>query len=226
MRIYLVRHGQSLANIDHTILSATADHRIHLSPLGKDQAREAGIFLSERLPAERKKAHATGPVRLWLSPYTRTRETAAGVMEGIKNMVESTREHVMLCEQQMGIFSGLTDSEMQALFPHELATYTRNVDQKGRFWARPPQGESWFDVAQRVCQVFDLLRRDAEKSGVEDVVIVSHYVAIHCFIMMWTGRPYEWVETVDDDPYPNCGIHMLEDDKDHGLIFRPASTQR
>ena len=42
MRILLVRHGESLGNVDPLIDAMTADHAVPLSVRGVEQAREAG----------------------------------------------------------------------------------------------------------------------------------------------------------------------------------------
>lgn len=40
--INLIRHGQSLANADEVSIREVVDHRIDLSPLGREQAHRAG----------------------------------------------------------------------------------------------------------------------------------------------------------------------------------------
>ena len=44
IRIYLVRHGQSEANLDKTVNARLPDHRVELSPEGHRQALYAGLF--------------------------------------------------------------------------------------------------------------------------------------------------------------------------------------
>jgi len=73
MIIYLVRHGESMSNINKAVHKTTADHEIPLSPNGISHAQIAGRFIREHL--ERKEV-AYPKVRLWTSPYRRTRQTA------------------------------------------------------------------------------------------------------------------------------------------------------
>jgi len=49
MRILLVRHGESLGNLDPLIHATTADHAVPLSDRGKEQARQAGALVARHL---------------------------------------------------------------------------------------------------------------------------------------------------------------------------------
>src|SRR5512140_554251 len=104
MRILLVRHGESLGNVDPTIHATTADHAVPLSARGVDQAREAGRAVAAHyakvLGDERPH------VRLWVSPYKRTRQTADALMETAGAWITDRVEHILLCEQQFGLFDG------------------------------------------------------------------------------------------------------------------------
>ncbi len=221
MRIYLVRHGQSVANIDPTVHRETPDHAIGLSPEGVEQARKAGEFLRmrrmERLgltPYEMNKQCAN--VRLWMSPYLRARETAHEIVNR-NRYIGTVREHVLLCEQQFGLFDGVPDEELPRLYPAEHAHYAKCEAFEGRFWARMPLGESRFDVAQRVHQAFGTFHRDAERHGIDDLIIVAHGVTIRAFVMMWCHKSVDWFES---EPNPaNCSIRMIVDGEDHGYIF-------
>ena len=76
MRIFLVRHGESITNVDPSIYASMPDHAIPLSDDGITQSIEAGRFLDDYLGAlPRDGAHFA--VRMWASPYRRTRQTAS-----------------------------------------------------------------------------------------------------------------------------------------------------
>lgn len=77
MRIFLVRHGQSQSNVDPGINVAVADHAIQLTEEGHVQAEEAGKFLASYFETYLRILPTR--VRLWHSPYTRTRQTAAQI---------------------------------------------------------------------------------------------------------------------------------------------------
>ncbi len=42
MHIFLIRHGESIANIGGNYIKRTPDHLVELTEAGKKQAREAG----------------------------------------------------------------------------------------------------------------------------------------------------------------------------------------
>ena len=216
MEIYLVRHGQSVANVDPSVYRTTADHAVPLSDLGRAQAREAGEFLRARFEAA---GYAERHVRLWCSPYLRTRQTADGIEEACAPFVTDRREDILLCEQQFGLFDGVPDDELPVLFPAEHAHYRKHERHEGRFWARMPLGESRFDVALRIRLFFGTIQRDAE-GGVHTVIVVCHGVTLRAFVMSWLHRTPEWFE---EEPNPtNCAIRLIDGNEDRGYLHRSA----
>lgn len=239
MKIYLVRHGESMGNIDKNVHHTTADHAISLSDNGKKQAFSAGLFLKNEL-----KENCRGEkVRIWTSPYRRTRQTSKQIMKALglkwndyldgtkprmpslqskmsfKDIDISYREHTLLCEQQFGLFDGLEDDELQIKYPNEGAHYQKCMDQEGRFWARMPLGESRFDVATRVHQAFGTFHRDCEKHNIKNIIVVCHGVTLRAFVMQWLHYTPEWF---DKEKNPsNCAIRGIDGNKDLGYLFKP-----
>ena len=197
MRIFLVRHGMSRANLDWKENQRVADHAIELAEEGHEQAREVGEFLAEYFTALLGgfgDGHRHIPdIRLWHSPYMRTRQTAAGIestcvlpdrgaeyrisrgsstsslmwvnrMPGDSWFMDK-REHLLLAEQQFGIFDGLSDEERAANYPDMHAYYEKCKRYEGKLWPKMPLGESRFEVCQRVHQAFGTFHRDALKHG-------------------------------------------------------------
>ena len=217
MRIFLVRHGESITNVDHSVFLTTADHAVTLSPKGHQQATAAGKFLSSYI-SELPIGASTSKFRLWCSPYKRTRETAKGILSEIHESIAiDRREHVNLCEQQFGLFDGIADDDLPKLYPNEHAHYQKQVDHEGKFWARMPLGESRFDVSVRVHQAFGTFHRDAEKHGIENIIVVCHGVTLRAFVMQWLHLSPEWF---DEQKNPgNCWIRLIEDGADRGYIY-------
>ena len=216
MRILLVRHGESLGNVDPSVHATHADHALPLSERGRDQAREAGHHVARAL----EQAFAGGEpphVRLWTSPYRRTRETADGVVATAGPWITDRREHIMLCEQQFGLFDGVAEKDMPARFPAEFGYYDMLCRFGGKFWARMPQGESRFDVAKRVHQAFGTFHRDATDHGIHDLVVICHGVTLRAFVMMWCHLSPEWFEA---EPNPNnCAVRLIDSGEDKGYLF-------
>ena len=215
MRILLVRHGESLGNVDPLIHATTADHAVPLSDRGHAQAREAGTqvaaYLKEQLQDERPH------VRLWVSPYQRTRQTADAVMKAARDWITDRVEHVLLCEQQWGLFDGVPERELAERFPREFAHYDMQCRFGGKFWARMPQGESRFDVAKRIHQAFGTFHRDAVEHGIHDLVVICHGVTLRAFVMMWCHLSPEWFEA-ERNP-SNCAIRLIDGGADRGYVF-------
>jgi len=213
--IYLVRHGESVANVDPTVYQTTADHAVPLSERGLRQATAAGARLRELIdiPAGER-------LRVWNSPYKRTRQTAAALLAELKQRFTAVdeKEHIKLCEQQFGLFDGIPEEELPIRFPLEYAHYKRAEDHEGRFWARMPLGESRFDVASRVHDTFGTFLRDSERRGVDNIVVVCHGVTLRAFVMMWRHMEYEWF---DREKNPgNCDIYHLPQKSMGSYIYR------
>ncbi len=227
IKFYLVRHGESMGNVDKNVHHTVADHVIPLSEKGRLQAFGAGRKLAVHLISN-KETEYTEKIRLWVSPYKRTRETADFLQQGIDDVLKSDgnpswfefsrREDVTLVEQQFGMFDGIKDEDLPKVFPLEYAHYKKQEDFEGRFWARMPLGESRFDVAVRVKQMFGTLHRDSENTGVNTNVVISHGVTLRAFMMQWLHLPYEWF---DKERNPkNCSIRLMKDQKDFGYIHQ------
>ena len=155
-------------------------------------------------------------IKLYNSPYRRTRETAKLILKEMKPLIHEVKEDVLLCEEQHGLFDGLEDDEQEKMFPEEFKLFKKTERHNGKFWARYPHGESPFDVAIRLRQFFQSLKED-EENGVKDVILVAHVITIKVFAMAWLNRSPEWYET-EKSP-GNCAIRVLEDNKDLGYIF-------
>lgn len=214
MNIFLVRHGQSEANVDKSVYLTTADHAIPLSDLGIMQATQAGQFLKDYF---REYSASGEKIRLWNSPYLRTRQTADRIEEACGELITDRREDILLCEQQFGLFDGIPDEELSEHFPVEYAHYEKCERHEGQFWARMPLGESRFDVALRIRLFFGTIQRDAENSGVQNVIVVCHGITLRAFVMSWLHLTPEWFES-EKNP-GNCAIRFLRDSSDLGYIF-------
>ncbi len=226
MKIFLIRHGLSTANLDLSIHKQLPDHAIPLAPQGLEQAERAREALEEYFSVSPE----TQAV-LWQSPYMRTRQTAEVILKA-KNtfathvgdpIIMGVKENICLCEQKFGLFDGLSDEELKLKFPEEYRHYDLAEKFGGRFWAKTPLGESRYDVALRVHQIFGTWKRDQEKHGTDTVIVVSHGITIRAIIMRWLDLPYEWFE---QEPNPgNCSIRLLDGCRDVGYLFKGFDRQ-
>ena len=205
-----------MGNVHKAVHKELPDHAIPLSDIGKLQAKGAGIRIVRHLMIHLGSPSPTNTCRLWTSPYKRTRQTADGIEETASEWICDRKEHVLLCEQQFGLFDGLTDAELQEQYPAEHAFYNKCEKFEGRFWARMPLGESRFDVATRVHQAFGTFHRDHDRHGIENIIVVCHGTTLRAFVMMWCHFSPEWF---DKEPNPKNGaIRLIDGGEDKGYL--------
>jgi broad specificity phosphatase PhoE len=226
LEFFLVRHGESAGNVDKKVHLTHADHAIPLSEKGRGQAFQAGVGLGRHFL---KTIDPDFPekIRMWVSPYLRTQQTADELHLGIERVLAGTgvtvdidrREHINLVEQQFGLFDGIPDEDLAKTFPLEYAHYKKQEDFEGRFWAQMPMGESRYDVALRVHQAFGTFHRDNERHGINKCIIVSHGVTLRAFVMQWLHLSPQWFEK-ERNP-KNASIRHIEDYTDKGYMTFP-----
>jgi 2,3-bisphosphoglycerate-dependent phosphoglycerate mutase len=207
MKIYLVRHGESEGNVDKGAYKTIADHAIQLTDKGREQAQAAGDWFASR------KVLWEDPYRVWVSPYTRARQTADEFLARVdpKHILDR-REMLLFAEQQFG---ALNDGEGEHV-DRIKAAYKRDKSHGGRLFARPWGGESRFDVCVRVHQAFGTLHRDAAKHNIKNLVIVAHGTTIRSIVMMWMHHDYEWFDTAVNPP--NGSIQFIEYNQYKGYV--------
>ena len=147
MHIFLIRHGESIANNGNNYIERIPDHLVTLSEKGKQQARDAGRWLANYC---KEQGICLDKARLWRSPYCRTRQTSEEFNKYLH--ISDIREDITLVEQQFGMFDCIPKEDWGKLFPKEYEEYLRQTQNKGKFYARLPLGESPYDVAIRIHQ--------------------------------------------------------------------------
>lgn len=169
----LVRHGESLGNVanerayaekaEHLDL-AVNDPSVELSDLGVRQAEALGKRLGD-LPAAKQ------PTAIVVSTYVRAQQTADHVLAtaGLEHLPRVTDER--LRDREQGVLDRLTWYGVRRRYPEEAERRAY----LGKFWYRPPGGESWADVALRIRHALRDIRDDFAD---ERVLVVSHDVPI------------------------------------------------
>lgn len=168
--LWVVRHGESAGNVARDRAYAERQDRIELehrdvdvplSPLGHEQSAALGRWLA---------AQGEPPTALWTSPYVRARQTAGTALDAA-GLTLPTVVDERLREREFGVLDGLTGQGIRAHHPEE-------ADRRaaiGKYYHRPPGGESWVDVLQRVRAALTDLRQEA--AG-ERVLLVAHQVVV------------------------------------------------
>jgi 2,3-bisphosphoglycerate-dependent phosphoglycerate mutase len=207
MRIFLVRHGESAGNLDEQAYRQFGDHNVPLTEFGYRQALEAGRAVASYLsglprPGFRK-------IKIWYSPYLRTRQTKDALLAVLPgDVVAGAYEDYLLREQDFGLFTEIYDqAEQKQKFPDEFEKWARLRNSSGKFYARPPDGESRADVAQRVRLFLQTVMHDVE-SGSDNVVIVGHGVTNRAFEMNFLHHSVDWFERSDNPG--NADVVLIE----------------
>ena len=213
MHIFLIRHGESVANVGENYIKRVPDHLVSLTELGKEQARENGEWLMNYC---RNKNIDISKARIWRSPYLRTRQTCDEFNKYLN--IADIREDITLTEQQFGLFDSVPEEDWGKLYPIEFAEYERQRANYGKFYARLPLGESPFDVAIRVHQFMGTIHRDYEKHGVDTLFIFTHGTTLRTFLLRWFHYSPEWYH--EERNPKNCWIREIKDGEDFGYINR------
>lgn len=143
-KLYFVRHGESEWNVADKICGQTD---IPLTQKGHEQAVETGKrILEEGILAD----------EILYSPLLRAKETARHISEvtGIPMRMEPR-----LTEQNFGVWEGTSPRNSAAFF-----------EAKKGFLSRYGNGESMFQLAQRIYNLLDDLKAEKDKT----YILVAH----------------------------------------------------
>lgn len=156
MRIILLRHAESLGNVDELAYCRVPDHALALTEAGELQARAAAPAVREVI--------GTHPTAVYVSPYVRTLRTFELLELG--EVVERVVPEPRLREQDWGNLQDPVDQEIQKRKRHDF----------GHFYYRLPYGESGADVDDRVASFLNELehRVEADPSHPNTALVVSH----------------------------------------------------
>ena len=207
MHIFLIRHGESIANVGANFEKRIPDHLVTLTENGIAQAQENGKWLADYC---KLKNIDLSKARIWRSPFMRTRQTADEFNKFLG--ITDIREDITLTEQQFGLFDSIPESDWEKLYPNEYFEYKRQCSNLGKFYARVPLGESPFDVAIRVHQFTGTIYRDLEKSGVDTLFVFTHGTTLRAFLLRWFHYSPEWYQ--EERNPKNCWIREIDGDKD------------
>ena len=202
--LWIVRHGQSAGNVAREeaeraavplIDIATRDMDTPLSTLGEQQAEALGRWFGAKDPAKQ-------PTVVLSSPYVRAVETTRLLLDaagGDMGELPVQRDE-RLREKEFGALDRLTKFGIRQKYP-DLAEQRAHV---GKFYFRPPGGESWCDVILRLRSLLDMLSR--EHRG-DRVLVVAHQVIVNCMRYLLERMDEQQILAIDRiADVPNCGI--------------------
>ena len=219
-RLVLVRHGESVGNLaDLAARNAgasrldldTRDADVSLSDTGREQAQALGRHLKGLAPA-------AVPTDVLSSPYRRSADTASLALSEA-GLGLAVMHDERLRERELGLFDGLTGNGIRAEYPDEAS----RREHLGKFYYRPPGGESWCDVALRVRS---FLRDVGTRPTADRLWVFTHQAVITCFRYVLEGLDETTVLELDRDVrVPNASTTDYRRGPDGGAeLIEYAST--
>ncbi|HUD29686.1 MAG TPA: histidine phosphatase family protein [Novosphingobium sp.] len=211
--LWLIRHGQSAGNVardeahEGGLHRIALDHRdvdVPLSPLGRDQARALGRWFAQGEEGHR-------PEVILSSPYVRAVETtelfrASGGCRADLGICIDER----LREKEFGVLDGLTTLGIRELQPDQ-AEFRQLL---GKFYHRPPGGESWVDVIFRLRALLDTV--SLHYAG-KRVMIVAHQVVVLCMRYVLEQMTEAQILGIDaEGDVANCAVTQYRFDPQAG----------
>lgn len=214
----IIRHAQSLGNVAHdlalkersqTIAVDDDDPGVPLTAAGIDQAEALGQWFKRRPPDV-----------IWSSPYARACQTAevARARAGLSAPIVLDER---LRERELGSFNRLTGLGIRSRFPQEVELR----DRVGKFAYRPPHGESWADVAERVRS---FLRTFAQTTS-QRTAIVTHQVVVLLLRYLIEELPIDRLMEIDrTTDLANCSltIYRTKDGRPQLVSFNEVAHLR
>ncbi len=220
-RIWIVRHGESLGNVARqaaqrnglaNIDIAERDVDVPLSPLGERQSVALARWFAAMEPDDR-------PNLLISSPYRRALQTADLIRAGggLHAKTPPTLMDERLREKEFGILDRLTAAGVAEKYPDQ--TEFRRL--LGKFYHRPPAGESWCDIILRLRSAFDTISLHHSE---QRVLIVAHEVVVFCMRYLLENLTEAEILAIDArGDVVNCGVTEYAFDPDgdghRGLVL-------
>ncbi len=204
--LVIVRHGESQRNVGKQAAQEAGhleyggnirDMDVTLTPRGVKQAEVTGEHLGQKFHFH----------RIFVSPYVRTVQTAELMTEhSHPRPLISYEERIR--EKEFGILDGLTKAGIAKKYPEEL----RRREREGKYYYRPPGGESYPDVSLRVHSFLGTLARDCRR---QSVLVVCHSVVVLTFRRLLERLTERELLAIDRDPEQdvcNCSVTWYEFD--------------
>jgi broad specificity phosphatase PhoE len=208
--VWLVRHGESMGNVAdaHAQKSGAGrleldirDPDVPLSDTGRSQAETLGEYLAS-LPEDQR------PTAVLSSPFARALTTAQLATKGLDVRVRTDER---LRERDFGAFDGMTGAGIREQYPDEAG----RRDLLGKFYYRPPGGESWADVALRIRS---LLATEALRHDCDRLLVVAHQAVIMVFRYVLEELTEQELLAVDkEEQVANASVTRYELNEDHEL---------
>ncbi|WP_328452608.1 histidine phosphatase family protein [Amycolatopsis sp. NBC_00438] len=210
----VLRHGESTGNVARETAEAAGadvidiaerDADVPLTALGREQAAAAGELLAGHPPDV-----------VVTSTYRRAWDTARLAAPAGVAIVPDER----LRDRELGVLDLLTSRGVRERWPDEA----RRKRRLGRFYYRPPGGESWADVVLRVRAL--LAELSAERPGAR-VLLSAHEMTVFALRYLLEGVPEpDLMRAAATTAVPNGSLTTWERARDGGFTMVLVPTTR
>lgn len=176
MKVMLIRHAESYANINNDLYSQVPDHEIDITPKGVEQAND--FCLEHNLKSYDR-------ILVLCSPYKRTLKTRDIIIEPIKDLYNITSRIEPILHER------LLASNYEEL--KEVNNHYYREKSFGLWWYKDGGVESYNDVYQRALLFKQQLNSIKQSQKYDQVVIISHCVflsMLRCIIEENTDIDY------------------------------------
>lgn len=172
MKLYFVRHGKTVWNLERRFQGMTGD-----SPLLEESYEQTAILGDYLADIEFKK--------VLVSPSKRAQDTAKGIIEKNKNpLIIDTDKR--LYEWKLGNLEGREIEKVTEQFPEQIFAFRNNpAEFDGSIFG----AENVFDVIARIKEVVVDLDNDPTISPNDNILIVSHGATLTSSIQSLIGTP-------------------------------------
>ncbi|MGW4527025.1 histidine phosphatase family protein [Amycolatopsis sp. NPDC004378] len=205
--VAVLRHGESTGNVAReeaeaagadVIDIAERDADVPLTDLGREQAEAA-----------RELVAGLAPDVVVTSTYRRAWDTARVAAPAGVPVVPDER----LRDRELGVLDLLTSHGVRERWPDEL----RRKRRLGKFYYRPPGGESWADVVLRLRSL--LAELSSERPGAR-VLLAAHEMTTFALRYLLEGLPEpDLLRAAAVTDVPNASLTTWEPDPDGGFTM-------
>ena len=161
-----------------------------LTAKGRAQAQENARRL-------RRQRFLDGDLAVFVSPLGRAKQTALIMLKELGLSEDTVIYEPKLMEASFGDWEGLTDTEVAVEFPDTWQARTAD-----RWNVRPPSGESYADVHERVSAWYQ------NASLADTTIVVCHGLTSRVFRGIYAGLSHQQVFEL---PEPQDGYFELSD---------------
>jgi broad specificity phosphatase PhoE len=220
--LFLVRHGESIGNVAAAAAERAGaevvdvparDPDVELSATGVEQSQALGRALAA-LTADRLPSAAA------CSPYVRAQQSLQIALETAQLSLP-VRLDERLRDRELGVLDRLTKRGIAARHPEEV----QRRRWLGKFYHRPPGGESWADVGLRVRTFL----AEIDRPGAHwRLLVMCHDAVVMLFRYVCEGlTEAEVLRIAREDPVRNLSVtHLVREDDAapwHALVHNDVS---